>query len=145
MRAWEATLHAHAALSRALRHELEEHEDIPLSWYEVLLLLNRAPGQRLRMQELADSTLFTPSGVTRQIDGMVEAGLVERVRCQTDKRGFFAALTPAGKERLRAASPAHLRSIQRHFGSQLSDQEADTIAEAMSRITDAITGRCPGA
>jgi DNA-binding MarR family transcriptional regulator len=141
MRAWEAFVFAHSAVFKQLARELEQEENLPIAWYEVLLRLSRAPGRRMRMQELADGTFFSPSGVTRLVDRMEVAGLVERIQCATDKRGYLAVLTDGGLERLRAASPLHLRGIQEHFAKHLSDDEADAVADALEKVLDSLRAR----
>ena len=134
MRAWQSMLLAYSALFHQLDRELEQATGMPLQWYEVLLRLYRAPGRRMRMQELVDAMFFTPSGVTRLIDRLVEAGLVRREKCASDRRGTFATLTDEGIARFREAGPLHLKGIQQHFGRHVSDEEADHIAEALERI-----------
>jgi len=132
--AWQALLATHAALVDRLGEELQEERDLPLPWYEVLMFLNRAPDGRMRMGELAGSLLLTPSGVTRLVDRMEAEGLVQRQRCPSDRRGWHAVITPAGRSRLKAAAPVHLRGVDQHFGRHLSDEEADVVAKALGRV-----------
>ena len=132
--AWRALISSHAALLDRLGEELQEETDLPLPWYEVLLWLAQAPDGHLRMGELAGSLLLTPSGVTRLVDRMEAAGLVEREQCPNDRRGWNAVITADGRARLRAASPVHLRGIEEHFGSLLSDEEAEVLATALGRV-----------
>jgi DNA-binding MarR family transcriptional regulator len=134
MAAWRALLAAHRALVDRLNEELQEDRGLPLAWYEVLLFLNMAPEGRLRMGELADNLLLTPSGATRLIDRMEAEGLVNRQRCPSDRRGWHAVITPAGRSRLKAAAPVHVRGVVEHFGSRLSDEEADAIATGLGRV-----------
>ncbi|MBV8561106.1 MAG: MarR family transcriptional regulator [Acidimicrobiia bacterium] len=132
--AWRALLASHAALVGVLGEELQEEKGLPLPWYEVLLWLGQAPEGRMRMGELADSLLLTPSGVTRLVDRMEAEGLVQRVQCPSDRRGWNAVITAAGRARLRAAAPVHLRGVERHFGRHISDDEADMIADILGRV-----------
>ena len=132
--AWRALLASHAALVGVLGEELQEEKGLPLPWYEVLLWLGQAPEGRMRMGELADSLLLTPSGVTRLVDRMEADGLVQRVQCPSDRRGWNAVITPAGRARLRAAAPVHLRGVERHFGRHISDDEAELIADILGRV-----------
>jgi DNA-binding MarR family transcriptional regulator len=138
--AWRALLASHAALVGRLGEELQEEKGLPLPWYEVLLWLGQAPDGRLRMGELADSLLLTPSGVTRLVDRMETEGLVLRQQCPSDRRGWNAVITPAGRARLRAAAPVHLRGVERHFGRHISDDEADLIANVLGRVLNDV---CP--
>jgi len=72
--AWRGFLRAHARLIRELSAELERTHGLPLSSYEVLLHLANAPDERMRMAELADSVLLSPSGITRLVDRLVLGG-----------------------------------------------------------------------
>src|SRR5437867_4159514 len=108
MGAWRALIAAHASLLRRLDRELEAEHGLSLAWYEVLLRLRRAPQGHLRMSDLAGSVFLTPSGLTRLVDRLEEAGLVQRVSCPTDRRVSWAAITDEGRARLRRASVTHL-------------------------------------
>jgi DNA-binding MarR family transcriptional regulator len=119
--AWRAFLRAHARVIRTLEGELQAEQDLALTDYDVLVQLSAAPDRRLRMSELADALLLSRSGATRLVDRLVAEGLVERITCDTDRRGQWAALTDAGHERLRRATPTHLRGVATHFLDRLSD------------------------
>ena len=106
----------------------------------MLLHVNGADSGRLRMRDLAESVLLSPSGVTRLVDRMEEAGLVARDTCSLDRRGSYAVLTVAGKAALRRAAPVHLRGIQQHFGGNVTDDEADAVAGALGRVVAALRG-----
>jgi DNA-binding MarR family transcriptional regulator len=138
LEAWEALLRTHRALLRQLEQELKDERDLPLAWYELLLHLVRAPDGRLRMHELAQSLLLTPSGLTRLADRLECTGLIRRESCPTDRRGAFAILTPEGRARLRRAAPTHLRAIDEHFGRYLSDDEAGQLVRVFARVLAAL-------
>ena len=138
MAAWRGFLTAHARVVARLERELAEEADLPLTWYEVLLLLREAPAGRLRMHELADSRLLSRSAATRLVDRIEAAGLVARVASEDDRRGTFVELTPLGLATLRRAAPVHLRGIDEHFTSHLSGQDATALRDVMGRIADAL-------
>src|SRR4051794_33430952 len=107
--AWRGMLRAHADLVRCLDAELREVHDLSSHEYEVLLILDNAPGGRLRMSDLAAAVVLTQSGLTRLVDRLVLAGAVERTRSKTDRRGLNAELTAGGRAPLQggpAAPPA---------------------------------------
>ncbi len=139
--AWRMLLEAHASLTEALETELQADCGIPLAWYDVLVQLSEAEAGRLRMQDLARSVLLSKSGLTRLVDRMEQAGLVQREPSQTDRRSTWATLTPPGRATLRRAAPGHLAGIQRHFAAYLSDEEVRVIREALGRILAAIPRR----
>ena len=137
--AWRAFLRAHAAVVGALETELDAERDLPLPWYDVLVSLSDAGG-RLRMQELADRVLFSRSGLTRLVDRMAAAGLVSRERCEDDRRGTFAVLTPGGMARLREAAGVHLRGIHDHFTRHLSDADVRALTGSLDKVLRGETG-----
>lgn len=132
--AWRAFLEAHARVSEVLARELREAEDLPLSWYDVMVQLSEAEDHELRMQELADAVLLSKSGLTRLVDRMEAAGLVRRRRCPDDRRGTLAQLTEQGYGRLAETAPTHLQGIREHFVDLLSDEEARVLETVLARV-----------
>jgi DNA-binding MarR family transcriptional regulator len=132
--AWAALLRTHAAVLRELERDMERAQGMPMTWYDVLLELNSAPERRLRMQELGERAVVSRSRVSRIVDELVQAGLVVREQDPVDRRGSWAVLTPAGRERLRAAAPGYLDGIAKHFADHLTAEERDTIAAALQRV-----------
>jgi DNA-binding MarR family transcriptional regulator len=132
--AWRAFLELHHRVTATLADELESAAGLPLSWYDVLVQLEEAPEGRRRMQDLADAVLFSPSGLTRLVDRMERAGLVERHPFPGDRRGSYAVLTGGGRERLRATSGVHLRGVREHFGDHLTDADAVTLRRILTAM-----------
>jgi DNA-binding MarR family transcriptional regulator len=133
MLAWRTFLTAHATVIRRLEAELEEHESLALSDFDVLVQLNAAGGT-LRMRDLAESVLLSRSGLTRRVDRLEAAGYVSRHACETDRRGSFAQLTTSGRERLQHALPIHVRGIEEHFLAQLDAGELAAIQTTLAKI-----------
>ena len=138
--AWRGFLRTHAALVKALDAELVAAHELPLSSYEVLLHLDNATEERMRMSELADSVLLSRSGVTRLVDRLVAEGLIERAACATDRRGWFAALTDPGRARLREARPTHLAGVRKLFLRRFSELELDELAGFWERVQPGASG-----
>ncbi|MEP6871568.1 MAG: MarR family transcriptional regulator [Anaerolineaceae bacterium] len=138
--AWRTFLEAHVRITERLGAELQLERGLPLSWYDVLVQLQEAPGSRLRMTELAGAVLLSKSGLTRLVDRMNADGMVERCPDPGDRRGTFVQLTPAGFERLREAAPVHLRGVQHHFGQHLSDVEARALAVTLGKVISGLAG-----
>src|SRR5690349_1327470 len=126
--AWAALLRVHAALVPQLDRELQAACGIPLTWYDVLLELNSAPGRRLSMGELGAVAVVSRSRVSRVVDQLAAAGLVAREANPDDRRSAYATITEAGRARLRAAAPVYLGGIERHFAAPLGAAEAGRVA-----------------
>lgn len=134
--AWSAFLRAHARVVRELERELQAEQGMALTDYDVLVQLANAGERRLRMSELAERLLLSRSGVTRLVDRLEAGGLVERVSCDTDRRGQWASLTDAGYDRLRTASPTHLRGVASHFLDRLPGEELSALGRILSRLSE---------
>lgn len=132
--AWRGMLRTYSDTIGRLDCELEREHGLPLVSYEVLLQLGEAPDCSLRMGELADRLFLSRSGLTRLVDRLVRAGLVERASCESDRRGSYARLTDAGRERLLTARPTHLSGVREHFLSKLDDEDLDHLAAAWQRV-----------
>jgi DNA-binding MarR family transcriptional regulator len=141
--AWRAFLVAHARLFRRLDDELQVEHALSLPEYETLLQIAQAPDRRMRMSQIANRVLLSKSGVTRLVDRLVADGFVERSQCSSDARGAEAGLTPAGLERLRAASTTHLRGIERYFLSAVEADELVVLGRMMEAISRGTGGEWP--
>ena len=133
LRAWRAFLQTHARVARRLEADLIARNDLPLAEFDVLFQLALADGRRLRMNELADRVLLSRAGITRLVDRLVADGLVGRLKCASDARGFYAVLTPQGMERLEAATPTHLKSVRHYFLERFSKSELELLADLLER------------
>jgi DNA-binding MarR family transcriptional regulator len=146
---WRMWLRHSMLLFDRLDAELRREHRIGLADYEILVQLSEAPDHSLRMNELADQALVSRSRLTHRVDRLVEAGLVERQPCPTDRRGLFAVLSPAGMALLQAAAPTHVAGVRRYAIDPLStatqvaltDELAAPLADLQSL---GATMNCPG-
>ena len=104
--AWRDLLDRHARTTSALERSLHEH-GLGVSEYEVLERLATGEKEERRMQELAEAVHLSQSALSRVVARLEGDGLVVRTMCTEDRRGIFACLTDAGRERYAAALPAH--------------------------------------
>jgi DNA-binding MarR family transcriptional regulator len=140
VRAWTRLLRAHASTTRLLNAELQAEHELSLNDYEALYVLAHAEGQRLKRVELSRRLLLTPSGVTRLLEGLEHAGLVERVSCPTDLRVAYAQLTDAGAEKLNVASCGHIGSIRTLLEEHLSEGEIVELSETLGKLPGVAEG-----
>ena len=91
----------------------------------------------MRIAELADHTVLSRSNMTRLLDRLEVAGLIERAQASDDGRGAFAVLTSAGvKERARMW-PIYGDAIAALFDAHLTDAEARVLDAALRRALTA--------
>jgi DNA-binding MarR family transcriptional regulator len=130
-------LRGHSSVTRAMNAQLVADHGLTINDFEALLHLSRAEEARMRRVDLAEKLILTASGVTRLLDGLEEAGLVDRAACASDRRVTYAVLTDAGRAKLREASKSHVADIRAFFEERFSSAELDQLA--------ALLGRLPGA
>ena len=141
--AWKGFLRANVRLLRELDADLVRSHHLSLSSYEALFQLAQAPERRLKMTTLAGQVLMSPSGLTRVIDQLQRAGLVEREQRRDDARSFDAVLTPEGRSRLRTANQRHLELVRELFLDRLSDAQLGGLADIWETIDPDLTGSDP--
>lgn len=133
MRAWRGHLRMSWLLAAAIERDLRRlglsHPD-----YYVLVRLSEASDHRMRMTDLAEGIQWSKSRLSHHIDRMEQRGLVRREDCESDARGAFACLTPAGLRAIQSAAPDHVASVRRNFVDALSDEQL----RQMGDINDAL-------
>jgi DNA-binding MarR family transcriptional regulator len=138
--AWGALTRTHAAITSRLQEALTGAEFPPLPWYEVLATLSEAPEERLKMGDLAEALVITRGGLTKLVDRLIKAGLLERTFCETDRRVSYATLMPAGRDLLDEMRPVVIAELDVAFAAKLTAAEAKTLREALDRIRDSACG-----
>ena len=112
--AWHDVLVRYARVTSALEHALRDHA-LGVSEFEVLERLSEADANECRMQDLSGSVHLSQSALSRVVGRLEADGLVERAMCPTDRRGIYAKLTAAGRERYEAARPVHRAVLAREL------------------------------
>ena len=134
MAAWRSLLDTHAALVATVEAALAEEDLPPLTWYDVLSALGRAPQRAARPRDIGCGVTISRSGMTRLLDRIEAAGLVERRACPTDRRGTWIILTDAGQEMLERMRPVYEREVEACFAGLISDEEAETLSRLLVRV-----------
>ncbi len=132
--AWGALSRTHAAVSQRLQEALAQSDMPPLPWYEVLATVAEAPEQRMRMGDLAEALVITRGGLTKLVDRLVKAGLLERTFCETDRRVSYATLLPAGIQMLLEMRPVIVRELDTAFSSNISVEEANDLRDTLDSV-----------
>jgi len=138
--AWGALARTHAAVTQRLQEALAQGDYPPLAWYEVLATVAEAPEQRMRMGDLAEILVITRGGLTKLVDRLVKAGLLERTFCETDRRVSYATLLPAGRDLLEEMRPVIVGELEVAFSADLSERQADQLREMLDRVRNTACG-----
>ena len=130
--AWRTIVRVQARVAARAEEALADAGLPPLVWHDVLRTLQDAPCG-IRMFEVADAIVMSRSGLTRLIDRLEDAGLVERRSCPSDRRGNFLAITDAGRETLGGMWSVYEGVIREEFGGRVED--AAEIARLLAAAT----------
>jgi DNA-binding MarR family transcriptional regulator len=136
-RAWGLFLLAHSLVLERIEAALAGAGLPPLAWYDVLWELEKADDGRLRMHELAERIVLPRYNLTRLADRLEEAGLVRREDCPDDRRGYYLAITPAGKQMRQRMWSVYGPQIDALFARQLTLAQAGEIAQALAAVARA--------
>jgi DNA-binding MarR family transcriptional regulator len=130
-------IRANRRLTDRLGRDLETSVGIPLVFFDVLIHVGAAPEGRLTMSRLSADVALTTGGVTRLVDRMVDAGLVERKNCPSDRRSVHVMMTTEGHAVLEKAVAAHIEGIDRYLFDPLNAGDRAALETALTKVLDA--------
>jgi DNA-binding MarR family transcriptional regulator len=132
--AWRGFLNACRRLFPEMDAHLQHVAGIPHAYYEILVRLSEAPGRELRMTQLADASTSSKSRLSHAVARLEGRGWVERLACETDRRGQIARLTDAGFAALDAAAHHHVEQVRRMVFDQLTPAQVGQLAAISAAI-----------
>jgi DNA-binding MarR family transcriptional regulator len=146
-RVWRAFLVGMQTLLSTVEGQLQRESDIPFGYYEILVRLSEAPCRALRMSQLAEASTSSKSRLSHAVARLEERGWVERLDCETDRRGQIARLTDAGFAVLAAAAPSHVEQVRRSLFDRITPEQASQLHAIMTAVAgagppDAESGCC---
>ncbi|HWS36590.1 MAG TPA: MarR family transcriptional regulator [Actinoplanes sp.] len=130
-------------LEYLLGRALEEECGVSHLMFEVLLILGRTGGAGLPMRSVAQEQVLTTGGVTRLVDRMAAAGLVERADDPDDRRSRLVRLTPLGEETVVRAARLHVANIERYFVAPLPAEHRDRFLEDLRILSHSARDELP--
>jgi DNA-binding MarR family transcriptional regulator len=124
--------------SRELGNDL--HPELSLVGYTFLSMVETTPA--LRASDLADRLGLDKSWVSRQLNQLFEAGLLDREGGRPGRRGDPLSLTPAGRRAL-AADADRVRARVTCWLEDWQDKDIATLAALLSRFNAAVDASLP--
>ena len=120
---------ADAELARGIaQHELQP------GWFDLLAALRRSGAPyELNPTQLMRATMLSSGGMTKRLDRLAEAGLVERRPDPSDRRGTLVGLTKQGKAVVDEAVVTHLANEDRVL-EPLSPSQRRTLDDLLRRL-----------
>ena len=127
--AWRGMLRIHTTVMRALDQRLLSAHGLGVDAYGLLITMVGDPGTPITIGELGERRNLTPSGISRAVDKLAKAGLVERTTNPADERSRLVGLTSHGLQRLREAQVTHHATVRELLLANLSDRDIKTLGE----------------
>ena len=117
---WRDQQRAYLETAASLDRALEQEYDLGLSEFEILDLVWEAKTEECAMRDIVDLTPMTQSALSRVVDRLTRAGLVERKECSYDRRSMFVGLPAEGQRVHEECTCSHERimGMMRRFSGQ---------------------------
>jgi DNA-binding MarR family transcriptional regulator len=127
--AWRGLLRVHSTVFRELDERLKADHGFGVDAYGVLITLVGAPSRSLPIGELGERRNLSPSGISRSVDRLVNAGMLARSTNPADRRSLLVELTGDGLARLRDAQVTHHRVVRQMLLSRLAPRDLARLAQ----------------
>lgn len=119
-------------LRRSIDSLIDPH-GVSAEQYNVLRILRGAGEKGLPTLEIAARLLERNPGITRLIDKLEAKQLVERARCETDRRQVFCRITPAGAAIVQSLDEPSRQANTKAFRA-LSPAQLDELIDLLDRV-----------
>lgn len=122
-------------VNQVVQAALRDQCGLLLSEFELLGVLLDSKERSLRMGELRDLLLMTPSGLTRVVDRLVQRKLLKRATVTIDKRGSAIALLPRGLASYLRAKDVCDQTLRSVLADKLSASQQRTLVQALGPLS----------
>lgn len=137
IRAWKGLTLMQFRLFALLGRELAE-SGLSFQDYVVLAELSDRPDSRARITDLGRQLGWEKSRISHHVTRMEQRGLLTKVRCETDQRGWFITFTEAGRDALTTAAPQHVATVRHHFIDLLSAEQLSALESITTTVLEAL-------
>ncbi len=136
MMTWASLIHAGTFLRQGLESELRKQLGISLAEQDLIKQLHLNAGQ-LSLSELGKRIYFSKAGITRMLDRLEKAGLVERRAVQGDRRSLTAALTEDGEQLFARSRQVVQRYLRAELKERLSEGDLTDLQRCLQNLLEA--------
>src|SRR6185437_10536391 len=133
-RAWSALTAAHTRVAGRLSDALAQGFGLTINDFEILLRVDHAPDEGVRLGELSSAVPLTQPALSRAVARLAARGAVTRSGVPLDRRGVLITMTPAGRDLLRRVIPVHAGVVREVLLDRLSPEEQDVLAQVLTRV-----------
>ena len=120
--------------SAALEATLKREFGLSLGEYRVLDEVASAGKIGIRMGELAQSVIFSPSSLTHTYRRLADRDLIVRTAYEFDRRGGTITITDAGKKLVTSAQQAERALLRDIISDDISDEDLNVLIRVGSDV-----------
>ncbi len=133
---WLLLLRTLKGVQQHLAQAMQQEDGLTMPWYDVLVTLYQfGDAKGLSMQQLATHIMMSSSGLTRLVDRMIQAGLLERKRA-ADRRAVHVFLTPKGKTTIESVMPHHQARVKACVLQHLNHNEMHALRQRCQQMLE---------
>ncbi len=132
--AWATLFKTFHRLNNMIEDEMKKAGTPSIEVYDVLWTLEQSPECGLRFKELGEKVYIARFNVTRLCDKLEAEGLIRKHKCDQDKRGVYAILTPEGKALRKKMWGVYKKLIDENFSSKLTEEEHMALIKIMTKV-----------
>jgi DNA-binding MarR family transcriptional regulator len=132
--AWRAFIAAQRVVNGRIEQQLQRDAGMPHTYFEILVRLSDATDGRLRMSELAVSTLGSRSRLSHAVTRLEKVGWVRREGIESDRRGQVAILTDEGRQKLKETAPGHVETVRQAVFDALTEEQVDQLRDICAAL-----------
>ena len=126
--------YTHSLMSIVLEPALLEQG---YTYVQTLVLLRLRDGTAVYPKEISAQIRYDNGALTRVIDQLVDRGLLERMRCEQDRRKVKLLLMPTACNTIDALTKVVVGTLTRAV-ADFSDSEVQTLRRLLTKLTTAL-------
>lgn len=111
-----------------------EKYGLTIPQYNILRILRGSKGSSLSVNSIRERMVEKSPNTTRLMDKLIDKGLIERVRCESDRRVVYVMITNEGLNLLSQLDNDLLDSDD--FMKNLTEKEAKLLSELLDKIRE---------
>ena len=135
--AWTALVTANRRVLETIERALKTAGLPQLSWYDALLELEKAGPSGIRPFALKERLLLPQYSLSRLLDRLEAAQLIDRHEAADDGRGQIVHLTELGLRTRQKMWPVYAETLLHCVEDRLSQNEAAELARLLAKLADA--------
>ncbi len=132
---WTSLVSANKILLDDIEDALKSEGLPTLHWYDLLLEIEKAGEDGIRPFELRKRLLLPQYGVSRLLERMAKADLINRQNVEDDGRGHIITLTQKGQETRKAMWPVYAGVLSQSIEQRFTEAEVTEFARLLQKLT----------